>query len=242
MRGGKLIFAISDLQVPFEHQDALAFVQHVVEKYKSRVSPKFVEIINMGDEVDQCTLGKYGANPNNLSAGEEIEIAIEHLKPWFKAFPKTKVCISNHTWRAYKRAFEIGLPDHFLKSVAEVYKAPQGWQWAQRWIVDNICFEHGEHVSGQTAALNAAIQNRMNTVIGHQHSHGGIIHSGSFHNNIWGMNTGCLIDINKYAFNYAQALRKKPTLGMGVIWISGGESVPFFEPMILDKRLRWRGF
>ena len=75
----------------------------------------------------------------------------------------------------------------------------------------------------------------MPTVIGHQHSHGGIIHSGSFHNTIWGMNTGCLIDIDTYAFAYGKAYRRKPTLGMGVII----NRIPLFIPMVLNKRKRW---
>lgn len=228
-----MILAISDLQVPFEHQDALDFSLHVLKTFQ-RPGDK-IEIINMGDEVDQHTLGKYASNPNGHSAGHELEIAKDKLKPWFKAFPKSKVCISNHTWRAYKRAFDVGIPTQFLKNIGEVYGAPIGWEWSDRWTIDGIVFEHGEGVSGETAALKAAIQNRMCTVIGHQHSHAGVIHSGTFHNTIWGLNTGCLIDADAYAFAYGVKLRKKPTLGIGVII----DRVPFFVPMILNHKKRW---
>jgi hypothetical protein len=229
----KLIFCISDLQIPFEHEDALAFVLHTVKTW-SRAGDE-IEFVNMGDEVDQHSLGKYASNPDGFSAGEEIEIARKQLKPWFDAFPRMKVCTSNHTWRAYKRAFNVGLPSVFLRTIAEVYGAPPGWLWADRWVIDSILFEHGENVSGQAAALQAAIQNRMSTAIGHQHSHGGVIHSGSFENTIWGLNTGCLIDVDKYAFAYGRSLRKKPTLGMGVV-VSGD---PYFVPMRLNAARRW---
>lgn len=231
----KVIYCISDLQAPFEHQDALEFVKYVVKTFGKNATHE--EFMNMGDEVDQHTLGRYASDPDGFSGLAEIEAARDQLKPWFKEFPKMKVCISNHTWRVYKRAFDIGIPSVFMRSIGEVYGAPKGWKWDNRWIIDGICFEHGEGVSGETAALKAAMQNRMSTVIGHQHSHGGIIHSGTFHNTIWGMNTGCLIDVEKYAFSYGVKLRKKPTLGMGCIV----NSIPYFIPMILNKNNRWVG-
>ena len=236
MQSMKCILAISDLQIPFEHQDALDFVLHVKKTFVKKDDELIV--MNMGDEVDQHTLGKFAANPDGRSGGDELLLARELLRPWYKEFPKTKLCISNHTWRIYKRAFNVGIPSHFLKNIRDVYEAPHDWEWRDRWIEDEILFEHGEGVSGTDAALKAANQNRMNTVIGHQHSHGGVIHSGTFHNTIWGMNTGCLIDVDAYAFSYGKIFRKKPTLGCGLI-LNG---IPFFIPMILNKNKRWVGY
>ena len=98
-------------------------------------------------------------------------------------------------------------------------------------------FEHGEHVSGSGAALNAAKQNRINTVIGHQHSFGGVSYIDNFDSTLWGMNTGCMIDTTRYAFNYAKKFRNKPTLGTGVIV----DGVPHFIPIRLDGRGKWIG-
>jgi hypothetical protein len=192
-------------------------------------------VVNVGDEVDQHTLGQWAANPNGRSAGDELEEAKHRLRDWFKRWPKTMICISNHTYRGYKKGFQAGIPQQFFKSLNEVYDAPPGWRWAQRWIIDDICFEHGEHVSGHTAAFLAATQNRMKTVIGHQHSFGGVTWSDSVQGQIWGLNTGCLIDVDQYNFDYGKGLRKKPTLGMGVI----KNGIPFFVPMILGKNKRW---
>lgn len=227
------VLAISDLQCPFEHRDALSFVQHVDKLYfpdGNRI------VVNLGDEVDQHTLGKWPANPNGRSGSDELEEAKLRLSYWFDAFPKTKVCTSNHTYRAWKKAFLSGIPSQFMREVGDVYGAPSGWVWKDRHIIDDILFEHGEFVSGKMAALQAAEQNRMKTVIGHQHSFGGVIHSAAFlGQNIWGLNTGCLIDIDAYAFDYGRGLRKKPTLGCGVI-VRG---IPHFVPMILSKNGRW---
>lgn len=223
---------ISDLQCPAEHRDALDFVQHV-DKVWFPGQDRFV--VNMGDEVDQHTLGKWPANPNGKSGGDELKEAKLRLSYWFDAFPKTFVCHSNHTYRAWKKSFLNGIPSEFMRSVNEVYEAPIGWKWKDKWVHEGVVFEHGENVSGATAALNAAIQNQSNTVIGHQHSHGGVIHRASDTGIIWGLNTGCLIDVEHYAFNYGKNLRIKPTLGCGVI----KNGVPYFVPMILNHSKRW---
>lgn len=223
---------ISDLQIPAEHIDALDFTLHVDKTFfpdGQRVT------INMGDEVDQHTLGRWAANPNGRSAGDEFKIARERLLPWFHHFPKTFVCVSNHTYRVYKRATDIGIPDGFLKTIGEAYGAPPTWQWRDKWISNDVCFEHGENVSGQLAAIRAATQNRMSTVIGHQHANGGIIYSAGFNDLIYGMNTGCLIDIENYAFLYGKTFRNKPTLGLGVI----KDDIPYFIPMLVNHRNRW---
>lgn len=225
---------ISDLQVPGEHRDALPFVKHV-DKVWFPDGNRFV--VNLGDEVDQHTLGKWPSNPNGLSGGDELKEARHRLSYWFEAFPKTFVCTSNHTYRAWKKAHLMGLPKEFMRSVGEVYGAPPGWKWADKWVHDGVCFEHGENVSGPTAALNAAIQNQLCTVIGHQHSHAGIIYRNAEAGALWGMNTGCLIDVAQYNFDYGKNLRIKPTLGMGVI----KNGVPYFVPMILDLSSRWVG-
>lgn len=225
--------AISDLQIPAEHVDALEFCKHVRKVWFPDVEPL---IINMGDEFDQHTLStKFPANPDGLSGSQELNESRIRIQAWYEAFPKTYVCMSNHTYRAWKKAAIVGIPSEFMRSIAEVYGAPVGWRWNDRWTSKGICFEHGENVSGPTAALNAAIQNQMRTVIGHQHSHAGVAYRDSVGSQLWGMNTGCLIDIAHYAFAYGKNLRVKPTLGCGVI----KNSVPYFIPMILNQSGRW---
>lgn len=226
---------ISDLQCPAEHRDALDFVKHV-DKIWFPTRERFV--VNLGDEVDQHTLGKWPANPNGRSGSDELKEARLRLSYWFEAFPKTFVCTSNHTYRAWKKAFLSGIPSEFMRSVGEVYGAPVGWIWKDKWIQEGITFEHGENVSGPTAALNAAIQNQGPTVIGHQHSHGGVTWRASETGLLWGLNTGCLIDVDQYNFDYGKNLRIKPTLGMGVI----KNGVPYFVPMILNLSKRWVGY
>lgn len=227
---------ISDLQIPFEHKDALDFCLHIYDTLNQLETIKGqVKVINMGDEVDQHTLSKYPKAARAKSAYYEFKEAKQRLEQWYEYFPKVFVCASNHTYRVFKRAAESEIPEQFIRSIKEAYGAPKNWHWADRWIMDGICFEHGEHVSGKGAALLAAEQNRMPTAIGHQHTFGGVVYSNCIAGQIWGLNTGCLIDVDLYAFEYGKNLRKKPTLGCGVIV----NNIPYFIPMILNKNKRW---
>lgn len=195
-------------------------------------------VVNLGDEVDQHTLGKWPSNPDGRSGGDELKEARHRLSYWFEAFPNVYVCGSNHTYRAWKKAALSGIPSEFMRSIAEVYGAPPGWRWRDKWVHGGICFEHGENVSGPTAALNAAIQNQMPTVIGHQHSHAGVIYRQAEAGLLWGLNTGCLIDVTQYNFDYGKNIRVKPSLGCGVI----KNGVPYFVPMFTTPSGRWVGY
>ncbi len=229
------VLCISDLQAPAEHTDALRFIQYVDKVWFPDGNR---EVVCVGDEVDQHTLGKWPANPDGKSGGDELNEARIRLSYWFDAFPQVWCCTSNHTYRAWKKAFLSGIPAEFMKSIGEVYGAPPGWRWKDKWISHGVTFEHGENVSGPTAALNAAIQNQMSTVIGHQHSHGGVIWKSSETSTLYGLNTGCLIDVQKYNFDYGKNFRVKPSLGTGVI----KNDIPYFIPMIENLKRRWVGY
>ena len=96
---------------------------------------------------------------------------------------------------------------------------------------------HGEGFGGNTAHLKWAQINGKPTVIGHIHSHAGINYVRSEYGQIWGMNTGCLIDYKQYAFKYAKHTPHKPVIGVG--FVDNGS--PFFFPMRTNDSGRWTG-
>lgn len=223
---------VPDLHIPFEHVDALAFCLMVDRLWfpgQQRV------VVFLGDEIDVHSISRHMPDPDGRSPHDELEQAKHRLRDWYAAFPTAYVCTSNHTLRPWKRAYEAGLPKQFMRAVGEVLGAPPGWTWADRWTLGGVVFEHGENVSGPLGALTAANQNHASTVIGHLHTFGGVVHSDSASGKVWGLNTGCLIDVGAYAFTYAKTLRKKPTLGCGVI----KHGSPYFVPMLLDGEGRW---
>lgn len=221
---------VPDLHAPFTHKDALNFLTSVQNKYFPRISH---EVVFLGDEIDFHAISRWPRDPNGMSEAMETREAIKALQPFFKAFPMAKVCISNHTLRPWIKAQSAMLPDVFLKDIGDVIGAPSGWVWKETFLIGNVHFVHGIGLSDTSRAVAGV---RGSVVYGHTHQAQLSIHvtsSGS----AFGLNAGCLIDEEAYAFKYAQFSVKKPVLGCGVI-INGAAH---FIPMILNSKRRWRG-
>jgi hypothetical protein len=229
------IICISDLQEPFGHPDAYKFLHSIKRKYY--INRKKTKVVNQGDEADFHNFSKYPKDPNGYGPMEEYNRLLQRLSLLWSLFPEQDICISNHTIRPLKVAYQAGLPQVFLREYHEFLNAPKDCKWQDSWVHNDIMFEHGENVSGMNAALRAAKSNRQSTSIGHQHSHGGVQYSTCRKDTIFGLNTGCLIDVDAYAMAYGKNIREKPTLGLGVIV----DNVPHFIPMKLNAKKRWTG-
>lgn len=227
---GKVTLAIPDLHTPYHHPDAFAFLREAKKKF----SPS--TIVCMGDEADQHAMSQYTSDPDLLSAGQELEFAKEALKELALLFPVMKICHSNHMDRYIKRAVRAGLPRKTLRRFAEIFESPVGWQWQDKWTVDGVLYEHGEECLGNEGLKKRVLYNGKPTVIGHLHTKARIEYCNTGEQWLWGFNTGCLIDFDRYAFRYAKHFQDKPVLGVGVV--SAG--VPHFFPMKL-KDGRWDG-
>lgn len=147
----------------------------------------------------------------------------------YKLFPKVDVCISNHTSRPYKAAYRSGIADRYLKDYREWLAAPDGWQWKERYIIDNVLYFHGDGYSGEKGHINAARDAHISTVIGHLHGHAGVHYITGAVDRIFALNVGCLIDVDAYGFRYGKYSRVKPSLGCGIV-VEGKEA--FFVPLI----------
>ncbi len=211
------------------HQDAVAFLGEVKRIHKP------TKIVLLGDELDMHALSDYDHDPDGLSAGDELNAGIAQIQPIYKMFPVAKVCTSNHTARPFRQAYKHGIPRAFLRDYREFLQAPKGWEWAERWEVDDVWYEHGEGFSGQNAAIKAALGNMNSTVIGHIHSFAGVQYNANPKHLVFGFNVGCLIDHKQYAFAYGRTIKNKPIIGVGVVT----KGVPTFIPMSLDRHGRW---
>jgi hypothetical protein len=233
--GDHRVLAVSDLQEPFAHPDAFNFIKAVKEHCETDTT------VFAGDEVDFHGVSpRFFHDPDGLSPGHELERAVEALGKWYDLFAGEgliRVCTSNHTGRIFKKAFAAGIPKNFLRKVNEFLEAPPEWEWRDYWEVDGVRYEHGDAAGGMFAARNLALSNRQSTVIGHHHSNGGVNYMANDSELIFGLNTGCLIDRSAYVFDYGKQAKFKPTLGCGVVLYG----VPYFVPMILDKKERWTG-
>jgi len=231
---------ISDLQMPFhlmgntQKDDALKFCSHLKAHYNIPDN----NVYNVGDEVDQYWGSQYAKDPNALhTPASELQETIDMLKHWYSEFPQMKLCTSNHGIRWMKKASEAGIPSELVRDYKDILEAPKGWRWKDEWIVKaskhRFRVIHGHGYSGVHGAKNAAVDSGISTAIGHIHSHAatGYVCSRGRDEQIWYMNTACLIDNDAYAFAYNKIQRNMPVIGVGVV-VDGGR-IPIFHPMEL---------
>lgn len=226
-----IVLVIPDLQAPFMHRDAIAFLALVKQHYKPQV------VIQIGDLADQHHFSKYGNSTKGKGGLDEMQDATLQLGLLGKLFPKMYICWGNHDLRIFQKAATVGIDDSLLKSYHEMLNLPKGWKLNDRWKIDGIIYEHGIGRSGAQGAIKAAMANMRSTVIGHLHSHAGILYYANKEKLIFGFNTGALIDDKKYAFEYGRFTAGKSILGCGLVM----DGLPVFQPMTLDNKGNWIG-
>jgi len=217
----KRILVIPDIQAPYHHKDTIGFLTRV----KKDVKPDFVTCA--GDELDQYTLSKYPHDPDAPSGGYEYSMAMDLWKQIFALYPRGLSVTSNHVERVSKKAVNSGIPSAYLKKPREFMQAPSGWNWHERFIVDDVQWEHGERAgSGAHGLRTLVVANMRSTVIGHYHETPGTIWTSNGERVLWGLNAGSLVDTGSYGLSYSRKNRHKAVAGCGLI-IEGN---PRFQP------------
>jgi len=213
----------SDPHTPFHHKNYIQFLKDTFKKYKVG------RIVCTGDLIDFHALSRHETETNARSAYDEFDLAREAVREFTTAFPKADYILGNHCKRLVGKAKTAGIDRRFLKSLPELLNLPQGWKvHDDEVIIDNVLYIHGVNWSGKDGAINAAIANRMSTVMGHSHSYAGVKYHANSRDLIFGMNVGCGIDIDSYAFAYGKYFREKPILGCGIVF---DEHTALFIPM-----------
>jgi len=215
------VLCIPDLHSPFIHKRALKFCRTINEEYSCD------RVVIVGDLFDQYCFSRYAKDPDSLSPRSEIEKAKRQIHSWVEAFPSVDITYGNHDMRLFKRLRESNIPpDMFVKSYNKIFGLPDTWRWSDKITVDRVLYMHGSK-AGEYSHVNIAKDLRRSVVSGHTHSSGGVHYISSYDDTIFGMNVGCLIDSNCYAFAYASEMTRQPVLGAGVI-IDG---FPTFIPL-----------
>lgn len=232
INGSRPILLISDTQIPFENKKALQFVKDLKKEFKIPDE----NCVHVGDEIDEFHASDYPKDPEMMvSPIQEIELARYRLQEWIKVFPKMKVAISNHGLRWIKKATNAGIPSELLRSYHEIFKLPESWEYRHEWRFMSLKHPfrviHGMGYSGKDGHIQATLDAGISTAIGHLHSYAGInrISRLGGDKNLWGFNTGCLIDVDAVAFRYGRLNRAQPSLGAGVVIDSG--RTPLWFPL-----------
>lgn len=227
----KSILVISDFHAPYNHPDAAAFLSACKDKFKPDT------IVCIGDEIDHHALSYHESNPDLPSAGDELQRAIQALKPVYKMFPKVIVVESNHGSMVLRKALTAGIPRKAIKGYNEILDAPKGWKWVDDVVLQTetgpVYFCHGK----TTTAGKLASQYGMSTVQGHFHEKSQINYISTPEKLMFDAHTGCLADDKSLALQYNKINPKRPIVSILVI-ING---VPQIIPMVLKRGGRWTG-
>lgn len=224
------VLFISDLHIPYHHPDSLAFLRHLKEKYNP------TRVICLGDELDKHALSYHDSDPDLPSAGDELRMSLPVIAELAALFPEMDIIESNHGSLVWRKAKTFGIPKHYIKSYNEVLGIGDGWKWSFDLTLDlpngQKCYVHHGKTSN---VIQLSQQMGMNAVQGHYHESFKIDFWGNPTGLYWGMQCGCLIDDDSYAFSYNNVNIKRPIIGTGLV-IDG---LPVLEPMVLDKTGHW---
>lgn len=222
-RSASPILVFSDVHAPFDHPNFPYFLQDTAKKYGCR------QFVCLGDIIDSHAISNHATEPCALGAYTEFDLAIQHIKVYTALFPVCDLILGNHDFRLYRQAATVNIGERFLKPMNEILELPDTWKIHKEELVKNgVHFSHGVNWSGKNGALEKARTERMSACIGHSHSFGGVALNANGKDQIFGMNVGCGINREAYAFAYGRYSKFKETLGCGVVF--SAESA-IFVPM-----------
>ena len=198
------ILVVGDIHAPFTLDGYLEFCQEVYAKYNLN------QVVFIGDILDNHYASYHETDPNGMSGGDELEIAIGQVEQWATAFPVADVIIGNHDRMVMRKAFSSAVPKEWIKSYNEVLGTD--WNWTERIVYDGVQFVHGEGGTARTKARN----DMMSTVSGHIHTQAYCEWLVGRNFKVFGMQVGCGIDASSYAAAYARNF-KRQAIGCGVV-------------------------
>jgi hypothetical protein len=207
----RVVGVVGDIHEPFS---VAGYFDFIVDTFRAE---GVTDIVFIGDIVDQHAISFHDADPDGMSAGDELVKAKANLAKWYKEFPVAKICIGNHDHLPARKALKHGLARAYVRPLHEVLECPEGWVFDWEFDVDGVAYIHGTGFSGMYAHVNAMKQKRKSVVMGHLHSNFGVEFSATDHDLLWGMAVGCGVDRHSYAQAYGKDFPRKPVLGCGTV-------------------------
>jgi len=225
----KSILCISDMHVPYHHQDAFKFLSALKDKYKPDL------VVSLGDLVDWHSISFHPKDPELAAAGGELKLIRKHVAVLEKVFPSMIIIGSNHGDLPLRKFKDAGLPKELLRNYNDIYGVSKEWKFVDDLTLvdgqDIVYFTHGISKNG----LKLATQRGINVVQGHHHTEFRVDYASNPRNLIWSLQTGCLIDKESLAFGYDKLNLQRPIIGTGGIF----KGFPTLLPMILNSEGRW---
>jgi predicted phosphodiesterase len=218
------VLVIGDIHEPATHVGYRRFCQDLYDQWGCN------SVLFIGDIIDHLNISFHQKDVDADGVTREADMALKGIQKWYKAFPKAEVMIGNHDERVYRLSASVNIPARFIRDYSDVWNTPK-WDWKRNTVIDDVHYFHGTGCTGKMPALNAAKASMMSTVIGHCHSVAGIKWSCGVNRRIFGMDTGCGVDINHVAMNYGRNMVNKPVLAAGVVL----DGFPYHEIMPMAR-------
>ena len=224
------ILLVSDMHLPYGHQDTLPFLAYLKAKYKP------TRVICLGDELDKHSLSFHSHDPDLASPSDELARALPMIKQLKKMFTKMDILESNHGSLAYRRAKANGIPRGYLKSYNDVLGVDSDWVWHYEMTItlpnkDKVYLHHGKTADIKKLSMSLG----MCAVSGHYHETFKVDYWANSLGLYWGMNVGCLINDKSLAFAYNNCNLKRPIVGTGLII----NSHPVLVPLLMNEGGGW---
>lgn len=221
---------MSDMHLPYGHQDTLPFLAYLKAKYKP------TRVICLGDELDKHSLSFHSHDPDLASPSDELARALPMIKQLKKMFTKMDILESNHGSLAYRRAKANGIPRGYLKSYNDVLGVDSDWVWHYEMTItlpngNKVYLHHGK--AADIKKLSTSLG--MCAVSGHYHQTFKVDYWANSLGLYWGMNVGCLIDDKSLAFAYNNCNLHRPLIGTGLII----DSQPVLVPLLMNESGAW---
>lgn len=207
VKGNVLI--VGDLHEPFCLDDYLDFCKHQYNKYKCD------HVIFIGDVIDSHFSSYHEADPDGMTAGDELVLARKRLSRWHEVFPYADVVIGNHDRIVQRKAFSSGISKYWIKDFKDALGVPT-WDFRERFVYNDVQYVHGE--GGK--ARNRAKKDLMSTIQGHYHTECYTEHIVGSRYRIFSSQVGCGVDHKAYAMAYAKNFGK-PAIGCMVVLDNG---------------------
>ena len=202
---------IGDLHAPWILEGYLEWCKELEKEYNCN------KVVFIGDVIDSGAWSFHEHDVDGMSVGDELTASIKQLKLAYELFPTADVTLGNHDLLVARKARAAGLSQRFIKDFGEIIEAPKSWIFRHEFIYDNVRYIHGSVGN----AFTRAKESRMSTVQGHLHSQSFLQYSVSEKDAIFGLQIGCGVDREAYAFDYAKPMPKKPVISAGVVLNNG---------------------
>ena len=214
------VLVIGDLHLPFEKDGYFEHCKAVAKKHKTDTT------VFIGDIADNHFASFHLTDPSAMGGEQELDLAIDKLKRWYKQWPDATVILGNHDRIVTRKQKMANLPSKWVRDYNDVLGTPN-WNWHVEYQHDGVLYVHGEGSTARTTVKNYG----QSVVQGHRHSEFYCEYYAGPANINFAMQVGCGVDRESYAMEYARAF-KHQMLGCGVV-IDGKEA--YLEPMRLGK-------